>query len=126
MYNSNSHYLKSVNDLLDRYYVHCSSTSTSDLKVKYFTEQLEDRSIITFLVPGYSKENLSINIEGNILKVKGKVDTNQPGIVPSFEKSFEVDGLLNAKVIADCEAGVLEIEITPNKPEVIKKAVVIN
>ena len=81
-------------------------------------------------IPGFSKEEVKISIQKNILTVKSEKQTGSDeevkylrrGFVPrNFEKRFELSGSINSEGIsASFSNGILEI-LLPKKEEVLEK-----
>ncbi len=74
-------------------------------------------------MPGVSKENLDIKVEGDLLKIHGKVETEQPGNllyaeqrIGDFHREFSLSNDLNQdKISASIQAGVLTVKIAKSE-----------
>ncbi len=82
-------------------------------------------------IPGFSKEEVKISVQKNILTVKSEKNTESDenrkylrrGFVPqNFEKRFELSKFINTdQTSASFNNGILEI-VLPKKEEVVEKA----
>ena len=72
----------------------------------------KDGAYISFEVPGFNKTNLSIELEGDMLVVKGekKIKDSVKSIVKDFKIGFDIDP---KSIEATCEDGILTVFI-PN------------
>lgn len=93
-------------DLFDAIY----NNSLENVKVLVYNEESE--SIIKFIVPGLDKEDISINVNEDVLKVTGVNKKDSEIITPDFSRKFE---LLNkfdtGKITAQLKNGVLVIKL---------------
>lgn len=79
--------------------------------------------ILKMDMPGVSKENLDIKVEGAILKIHGKVDNDQPGNLlyaeqraGDFHREFSLSNDLNQeKINASIQAGILTLKIAKSE-----------
>jgi HSP20 family protein len=83
-----------------------------------------DTSVISISLPGFKKKNVSIDVEGDILKIVG-TESESNKYAFSFEKTFTISsGMDTESVRATLEDGILKI--TMNKIEGYSKKVVIS
>jgi len=82
--------------------------------------ETDDAYVLTLEMPGVSKENIDINLEGNTLVVKGEKSekTEAKGVIREefsatrFERSFSVgNGIDREKVRAKMDAGILTVTL---------------
>lgn len=93
--------------------------------------ELEKDFRLELSVPGFSKEEIKINIQKNVLTVKSEKQINSDGEVKyirrgfaprNFEKRFELSRSINADgITASFSNGILEI-VLPKKEEVLEKS----
>lgn len=83
----------------------------------------KDASIHLF-VPGYSKEQISLRIESNLIIIEGKVvetqlqqkNVRREFLNSNFKRSFEVSKKYNMELVsAKLEDGILKIRIPKNE-----------
>jgi HSP20 family protein len=79
--------------------------------------------ILKMDMPGVSKENLDIKVEGDMLKIHGKVESGQSGNLlyaeqrtGDFHREFTLSNDLNQdKINASIQAGILTVKITKSE-----------
>jgi HSP20 family protein len=94
-------------------------------------QELEDSFVFTLEMPGLDKKDVSLNIEGDTLVVKGettqKDEQNDKGLIrreyrsARFERSFNVNGIHRDGVKARMESGILTITLPKTAEKVGKK-----
>lgn len=91
----------------------------------FHSEELEDRFLLTFDIPGVQRDDLNIEVTGNRLlvagerKAEGRVSRGRFG---KFEQVFTLpEGIGAANVHADLKDGVLTLSIQkPTAPKATK------
>lgn len=77
----------------------------------------DDNLIMEFEVPGFSKKDLNVKVENNVLSVSGCTEDR------SFDKSYTLSNVWDAtEVSAEAKNGILTITI-PKKEEMKSKVV---
>jgi HSP20 family protein len=79
--------------------------------------------ILKMDMPGVSKENLDIKVEGDMLKIHGKVEAQQSGNLlyaeqqaGDFHREFSLSNDLNQdKINASIQAGILTVKIAKSE-----------
>jgi HSP20 family protein len=79
--------------------------------------------ILKMDMPGVGKENLDIKVEGGMLKIHGKVESQQPGNPlyaehrsGDFHREFSLSNDLNQdKINASIQAGLLTVKIAKSE-----------
>lgn len=90
------------------------NNSLENVKVLVYNEESE--SIIKFIVPGLDKEDISIKVDEDILKVIGVNKKDSEIITPDFSRKFELLNKYNTEEItAQLKDGVLVIKIPLKK-----------
>lgn len=80
--------------------------------IRAFNE--ENDFIIEFDVPGYSKENIKVLVDDNILKIRGELKTNRK--TDSFIKEYSLNNKFDKENIsAEVKDGILTIKIPYRK-----------
>jgi molecular chaperone IbpA len=83
-----------------------------------------DEDSITLIVPGYSQDELNIEIENNSLKISAEIKSEDETFYKrSFETSFKIKDLDKDKVEASLVNGILTIDFESTKPEKITKKI---
>lgn len=84
----------------------------------------EDHTLIRMDVPGISREDLQIELSGNLLRVKGTRNDRQEGRYAAFqqiERSWTVPaGTSKEDIKANLENGVLEISVAKKTTQAIQ------
>ena len=93
--------------------------------------QNDKEMIIEAEIPGLSKEEVSVELEKNILTISGESrnkDSKGQNFIrkeikrSSFKRSFTISNSLNRdKIKADFKDGLLNISIPKNEPDKVKK-----
>ncbi len=96
----------------------------------------EDSFIVELAVPGYSKEEISINLEQQILKISAEAKENGTAdnkflrrefSLSGFDRSFTLPKSIdNEKISADFRDGILKITLPRKQEEVIRKEISIS
>ncbi len=86
-------------------------TSSVTTKSKdYHSERTDDGYLLELLVPGLSKEDLSVKIVNSKLKVRGEKEDHR--WTPSFDMTFDLPKDADTKKVeASVENGVLTVKI---------------
>lgn len=93
-------------------------------------KELSDKYLLSFAVPGYKKDDIKINLEGDVISIESNVEnTNSDGDVSSYyKKSFkyqysipdDIDvNMINAKQ----EDGILTLELKKKEVKNDKKLI---
>lgn len=107
-------------DLFDAIY----NNSLENVKVLVYNEESE--SIIKFIVPGLDKEDISIKVDEDILKVVGVNKKDSEIITPDFSRKFKLLNKYNTEgITAQLKDGVLVIKI-PLKESIEEKQIKID
>jgi len=102
------------------------STSFSDYKFK--SEVLDTEVVITGTVPGFDKKDISIEVEDNLLIIKGDLskgdDDGDLIKAGTFEKRYSLLEDMDVEAaVASCENGMLVLTIPRIVPEKINKII---
>ncbi|HEX5132215.1 MAG TPA: Hsp20/alpha crystallin family protein [Candidatus Krumholzibacteria bacterium] len=89
-----------------------------------------DAFIFTMEMPGLDKKDVSVNIEGDVLIVKGEKEEKheEKGLIrreyrsTRFERTFNVNGVDRESVRAKMDHGILSITL-PKSPEKVGKKI---
>jgi HSP20 family protein len=88
----------------------------------YFTEDKDNKLILEVPIPGFKKDDISIEISDGLLKIEGK-DTDSHW-TESFTKNFKIPNRLDPESIkAEVKDGILKISFERDKaslPKTIK------
>ena len=85
------------------------TTYLADSIFPYKLTHEEGYSVITIPVPGYKKEEISVDIDNSILKIIGTPNASK--YAKPFEKKFSLSNKLNLdEISAKCEDGLLVIK----------------
>jgi HSP20 family protein len=103
-----------------------TSTTLRDTAVGY-TKQNDDSYELAFDVVGHSKDNISIDVEGNLLKIKAETTYEEGSIlknlVSNLNHSIRISNTYDlTKTSAEVENGLLLITI-PKKEEAKQKKI---
>jgi len=85
-------------------------------------KESEDGFKIEVMAPGFSKENITINVKNNVLSLSGNIETSEEVIaekftrkefsMSSFERSFTLPSYVESeKIEAKYENGILHVSI---------------
>jgi len=85
--------------------------------------ETSEEIILKIDMPGVGKENLDIKVEGDMLKIHGKVESQQSGNVlyteqriGDFHREFSLSNDLNQdKINASIQAGILTVKIAKSE-----------
>ena len=110
------------------------STSWDYIPTKLSNSKFKTRSTdaaveITATVPGFSKKDISITTEDNILIIKGELSNGgdiDGDLIKSnsFEKRYTVSNDMDVdNTVAKCTNGVLTINIPKVIPEIVSKTI---
>jgi len=96
----------------------------------------ENAFILEMAVPGYSKEDISINLEQQLLKISAEAKENPDGDSKYLRREFSLNGLSRSftlpknidteKISADFRDGILKITLPRKQEDVIKKEISIS
>ncbi len=103
-----------------------TSTTLRDTALGY-TKQNDDSYEIAFDVVGHSKENISIDVEGNLLKIKAEIKVDENSVIKNLVSSLEHTIRISSnyditQTSAEVENGILLITI-PKKEEAKQKKI---
>jgi HSP20 family protein len=91
---------------------------------------VEDAFVFTMEMPGLDKKDVSVNIEGDTLIVRGEKSEQheEKGLIrreyrsTKFERSFNVNGINRDSVKAKMENGILTVTL-PKAPDKVGKKI---
>ena len=82
-------------------------------KTKIFKDSNGEYAVMEFYVPGYSKENLKLQIISNkFLQIEGSMQDHQLKIIESINDSYDLK-----TVKAECKDGILKISFRISDPK---------
>jgi HSP20 family protein len=124
MYTAN---LGNLLDLFEKDLPTWKSTTTLKNSAVGYTKQNEDSYELAFDVIGHSKENISIDVDGNLLKIKAETKYEEGSIlknlVSTLDHSIRISNTYDVtKTSAEVENGLLLITI-PKKEEAKQKKI---
>ncbi len=97
-----------------------SNRISVDEKVSYEVKEKDDAFLAEFLVPGFTQEDLTIEVSDSILLVEGK--ENKTGWTQDFSKKFRLPDSADGKNIeAKMENGILKLRVPKRKESISKK-----
>jgi HSP20 family protein len=71
---------------------------------------------LQFVLPGLTKDDVSVTVEENLLKVSYTNEENENSFVHTFERSYQLpEDVTQSKISAKSENGILKITIPKNK-----------
>lgn len=71
---------------------------------------------LQFVLPGLTKDDVSVTVEENLLKVSYTNEENENSFVHTFERSYQLpEDVSQSKISAKSENGILKITIPKNK-----------
>jgi HSP20 family protein len=71
---------------------------------------------LQFVLPGLTKDDVSVTVEENLLKVSYTNEENENSFVHTFERSYQLpEDVAQSKISAKSENGILKITIPKNK-----------
>jgi len=95
--------------------------------VNVFRKDNEDGIVMEFSVPGLTKEDLTILVDGDILRISYKTDEDKSNFIKSFERSYSIGDDLDIKKIgAKVENGVLTVTLPKDKKKNSQRTISIN
>jgi HSP20 family protein len=96
----------------------------------------ENSFILEMAVPGYSKEEISINLEQQLLKISAEAKETQTDDNKYLRREFSLNGLSRSftlpknidieKISADFRDGILKITLPRKQEDVFKKEISIS
>ncbi|MFH1118839.1 MAG: Hsp20/alpha crystallin family protein [Bacteroidota bacterium] len=96
----------------------------------------ENAFIVEIAVPGYSKEEISINLEQQMLKINAEAKLNETGDNKYLRREFSLNGINRRftlpksidteNIVADFHDGILKITLPRKQEEVIRKEISIS
>lgn len=112
-------------NLVDSIFDVATSRPSNGGFVSYNVSEDENQFKIEFIVPSLSKEDISVSLEDDLLKVKyEKPEDSTQKYVPSFEKVFTLPEDINDKKIdAKAENGILTISIPKLKKKTTQRTI---
>ena len=120
------HIFDEIEDVLSTSWDYLPTRSANS---KFKIKSTEDAVEITAEVPGFSKKDISITTEDNILIIKGELsnggDTDGDLIKSnSFEKRYTVSNDMDVdNTVAKCTNGMLMVNIPKVVPEIVSKTI---
>ena len=94
--------------------------SIDSYKYRTVLEQKDDRYVLVAQVPGLSKEDITMSVEKNTLKISGEkeISTN---LSTAIDKEFKIGNDVNqSKISAKVENGVLYVDLPKAKDKTAK------
>lgn len=93
-------------------------------------QETDDSYVFTMEMPGLDKKDVSVNIEGDTLVIKGEKSEQheEKGLIrreyrsARFERTFNVNGISREGVKARMENGILSVSL-PKAPEKVGKKI---
>ncbi len=84
----------------------------------------EDSYVVTMLLPGFSKEDISIDTEGDTLEVTAKTNRPLPSFVgKEFSQRLYLENLDSESIKGKLENGVLSLTLSTKKKKDSRKIV---
>lgn len=94
--------------------------SIDSYKYRTVLEQKDDGYTLVAQVPGLSKEDITMSVENNILKISGQKEISK-NLSTAIDKEFKVGNDVNqSKISAKVENGVLYIDLPKAKDKTAK------
>lgn len=94
--------------------------SVDSYKYRTVLEQKDDAYTLVAQVPGLSKEDITMSVENNILKISGQKEISK-NLTTAIDKEFKVGNDVNqSKISAKVENGVLYIDLPKVKDKTAK------
>lgn len=124
-------YTANLDNLIDRLFEKdlptWKTTTTLNQSAVGYTKQNDDSYQLAFNVTGIRKEDVSIDVEGNLLKIKGetkyKEDSILKNLVSSVDHNIRISSNYDiSQTSAEVENGILLITI-PKKEEAKQKKI---
>jgi HSP20 family protein len=95
--------------------------------VNVFRTDNEDGISLEFSVPGLTKDDLNIFIDGDKLKVSYSSEEVKTNFVKSFERTYSIgDDLDSKKITAKVDNGILTVLIPKDKKKNTQRTISIN
>jgi HSP20 family protein len=92
-------------------------------KVEYQVVEKDDSYVAEFLLPGYTQQDLSVEVNENFLIIEGKKNNSE--WTSDFSKKFRLpDSVSTENLQAKIENGVLKLTV-PKRTESISKKITI-
>jgi len=91
----------------------------------HITEYYLEDGELTMALPGFSKKDLEIEVEGNVLRISAEVsEENETHFKKSFKKSFKIPNEFDSEgVSASMQDGILKVafgkKVEPKKIKVV-------
>lgn len=115
--------LRELDDMMAR---ELSKDGSRSLGLSCELDETDAHYVMSFDIPGVRREDLNIELDGNILSVSGERKTegrNESRGHRKFQKSFRLpDGTLPEAITAEHKDGVLRVAV--EKPAAAKKTVI--
>lgn len=94
--------------------------SVDSYKYRTVLEQKDDGYTLVAQVPGLSKEDITMSVENNILKISGQKEISK-NLTTTIDKEFKIGNDVNqSKISAKVENGVLYIDLPKAKDKTAK------
>lgn len=121
-------------DLFDGLFNDNYITKSTYSSLKYDVINDDKNYLLELSLPGFKKEDVNINVENDVLTIKGERKKNDKlnyqyngTFFGEFEKSFDLpEDILNDKIEASFNNGILSISIPKNEKARVSKMIKIN
>lgn len=125
-----TNFLNLFDDLLDDKFLNLNSGINTGIPHYDIIENDNDYNI-NFMLAGFNRDDISINVEKNILFIKGERKTNNDvkyshkgSFYGEFKKSFTLpEDALSDKITASFENGVLSLKIPKDEKTKLSKTI---
>jgi HSP20 family protein len=88
--------------------------------ISYEVKEKDDAYVAEFLVPGFTQNDISIEVSENVLHIEGK--DNKSGWTSDFSKKFRLpDSTDGKKLEAKMENGILKLRVPKRKESISKR-----
>jgi HSP20 family protein len=100
-----------------------SNTSPVIQSKKYFVDEKEDLFTLEIPVPGFTKDDINVEIDGDYLLIKG--NDNESYWTGDFNQKFKLPGSVEkSSVKANVINGILKLNIGKKKESLSRKVIV--
>jgi HSP20 family protein len=95
-------------------------------EIKAHIEDKDENVVISIALPGFSKDNLDIKVEEDMLTIASKEEKESYFTPKTFEKKYKLSNKIDSEAIsASFENGILSLTL-PRKEEAKKKSLSIS
>ncbi len=118
--------MRTLSDLMNEYFGMESSSAASHIQPRVNISENNDAFSIQVALPGFNKEDISIDLNENVLKISGRKNAEESKEIQywrkeflqgEFEKQFIVpESVDNEKISGSMEGGVLNLTL-PKREE---------